>query len=265
MYYDEDLVAFNSNIYGHYIKQKTIYDGNYSDIILAKNLNGEYYVLKVLTKEYTKLAINEINILKSLQDISGVVKYIEHFETSFEIIIVLEYCKGCDLFDYLEKPVEHLTAKCIFENICSIMNKVHEKGYCHRDLKPENIIINPLDLSITVIDWAYGSKINNIEYNRCGSPNYVAPEVLKSELYKGPEIDVWSMGAIYYSLLTNKFAFPGYMDTRKQRDELFNNIKNIKVDYDVNGLKKEDIELLKKIFVEKNSRINLSEILNTFF
>jgi serine/threonine protein kinase len=265
MYFEQDFIDFNNNIYGEYIKQKILNEGTTSDVILANKIGGGKFVLKVLSKDYTRLAMNEINMLKALKDVPGVIKYIEHFENALEIIIVLEYINGCDLYDYIcnfDNLLDKQITKTIFRNICTTMSIVHKKGICHKDLKPENIMINPDTLNITIIDWAYSFNIENKDTYQCGSPNYVAPEIIKKEDYQGPEIDIWSLGAIYYSLVTSQLAFQGNMNTLREKLALFDNIINIRVNYNVPGLNPEIIDILKKIFVEKEKRITIDDLIN---
>ena len=240
---------------GKYCCVKYLSQGSFGSVVLATVYgDNQHYALKVIpTNKFNTI---EVNILKDMKEIPGVLQYIEVFETENNVVIVTEFCKGQELFDYIynKGPLSEKTAKYIFRQLCIAMHIAHNKGIVHRDIKPENIIINNQHI-VTIIDWGfafYPSK--TIERKRCGSPNYAAPEILGNAKY-GSEIDVWSLGCILYTMLTGRLPFDN-----NNISELFNDIKACSVDYNVN-LNEGAIDLLRAIFTIQN-RITITGILN---
>ena len=127
------------------------------------------------------------------------------FETRFYIAFVLEYCAGGELFYHLRKlhRLSEADAKFYFVEICIGMAYLHSKGIVYRDIKPENIL---LDLSGHLLLSDFGlSKPNmnpeNFAYSFCGSPEYMAPEMLLKTGHNFM-VDCYCLGALLYELVT---------------------------------------------------------------
>lgn len=129
-------------------------------------------------------------------------------------VLFLQYCSGGELFEYLvaRKQLNEWEAKKIFKQLVQVLGYVHSKGFAHRDIKPENILIDDQG-NIKLIDFGLAANSQtkpsglNMLSTWCGSPAYVAPELLKNELYYGPAVDVWSSGVVLYALLAGKLPF----------------------------------------------------------
>jgi len=130
-----------------------------------------------------------------------------------KLYLVLELVTGGELFRLLvrERGFSEDRARFFFKQLVEGVKECHDQGICHRDLKPENLLLDSNgDLKIT--DFGLSALHNNNEnatqtstqmlHTTCGSPNYVAPEILKGEGYDGRKADVWSMGVIAYVLAT---------------------------------------------------------------
>jgi len=195
---------------------------------------GKKFAIKIIEKTNLGADLNrlqtEIKILKQV-DHPNIIKLKELFETSSTLAIVTELVTGGELFDkiveqgsYSEKDASILVAKMV-----SAIDYLHKRGIVHRDLKPENLLLKD-ENSITEVKIAdFGlSKIVGTNFSlmltACGTPSYVAPEVLTATGYD-KEVDLWSIGVITYILLC---GFPPFYN--ENISKLFEEI--MQADYD---------------------------------
>uniref|UniRef100_A0A665UEE3 non-specific serine/threonine protein kinase n=1 Tax=Echeneis naucrates TaxID=173247 RepID=A0A665UEE3_ECHNA len=192
---------------GNYRLLKTIGKGNFAKVKLARH---------VLTgREVRPL----ITFLKSLADlflphpiISFAVKLFEVIETEKTLYLVMEYASGGEVFDYLvaHGRMKEKEARAKFRQIVSAVQYCHQRRIVHRDLKAENLLLDA-DMNIKIADFGFsneftvGSKLDTF----CGSPPYAAPELFQGKKYDGPEVDVWSLGVILYTLVSGSLPFDG--------------------------------------------------------
>jgi len=145
--------------------------------------------------------------------------------------MVMEVCSGGELFDRIVEK-EHYTEdearKCILA-VCQGIQYIHEQHIAHRDLKPENLLYSdPSDnATIKIADFGLAKLLddNTLMHTACGTPGYVAPEILEGRAY-GIEVDMWSLGVISYILLC---GFPPFYD--ENNAALFRQIKSGRYDY----------------------------------
>jgi len=207
------------------IKSKTLGEGTFGKVFLAENsVNDNVKVaIKALKKnKVTDEAIekvkHEVDVLQTL-DHPNIVRYFETFESEKSIYLVMEYCEGGELFEQLSISkgkvfTEKQTAK-VMKQLFHAISHCHSKGVIHRDLKMENVMYKTKDTTnepeVKIIDFGL-SKIKEAGKTSmstaCGTPYYVAPEVLGSRGY-GQECDIWSLGVIMYILLSGEFPFKG--------------------------------------------------------
>lgn len=170
--------------------------------------SGKEFAVKIIKKdniENRENIMNEITILKNVCHLN-ILKLHHVFETKRHIYLVTDLLEGGELFDLIVKRgylTEAETSK-IMRRILQAVSYLHLKNICHRDIKPENILfgISGDIESVRVTDFGL-SKIVNDKNNlktACGTPSYVAPEILKGGNY-GLEVDMWSCGVILYVLL----------------------------------------------------------------
>jgi len=192
--------------------------GAFSQVRLAESKEhpGELYAIKVIDKKALKgkedSLENEIRVLRRL-DHPNVVKLLEAYESKSYVYLVMELVTGGELFDrivekgsYTEKDAADL-----IKQVLSAVAYMHDSGVVHRDLKPENLLYaSPEDDSKIMISDFGLSKMEDsgIMATACGTPGYVAPEVLAQKPY-GKEVDVWSIGVISYILLC---GYPPFYD-----------------------------------------------------
>nr|XP_058947558.1 MAP/microtubule affinity-regulating kinase 3-like isoform X5 [Pocillopora verrucosa] len=202
---------------GKYRLIKTIGKGNFAKVKLAKHVpTGKEVAIKIIDK--TQLNPNslqklfrEVRIMKFL-DHPNIVKLYEVIETDKTLYLVMEYASGGEVFDYLvaHGRMKEKEARAKFRQIVSAVQYCHQKHVIHRDLKAENLLLDA-DMNIKIADFGFsneftpGNKLDTF----CGSPPYAAPELFQGKKYDGPEVDVWSLGVILYTLVSGSLPFDG--------------------------------------------------------
>ncbi|XP_033168096.1 calcium/calmodulin-dependent protein kinase type 1 isoform X2 [Drosophila mauritiana] len=192
--------------------------GAFSEVRLAesKDSPGEHFAVKIIDKKALKgkeeSLENEIRVLRRLTH-PNIVQLLETYEDKSKVYLVMELVTGGELFDrivekgsYTEKDASHL-----IRQILEAVDYMHEQGVVHRDLKPENLLYYSPDDDSKIMISDFGlSKMEDsgIMATACGTPGYVAPEVLAQKPY-GKAVDVWSIGVISYILLC---GYPPFYD-----------------------------------------------------
>ncbi|XP_026903279.2 serine/threonine-protein kinase ULK2 isoform X3 [Acinonyx jubatus] len=159
----------------------------------------------------------EIKILKELQH-ENIVALYDVQELPNSVFLVMEYCNGGDLADYLQAKgtLSEDTIRVFLHQIAAAMRILHSKGIIHRDLKPQNILLsyanrrksNVSGISIKIADFGFARYLhsNMMAATLCGSPMYMAPEVIMSQHYDA-KADLWSIGTVIYQCLVGKPPF----------------------------------------------------------
>ncbi|KAL4346095.1 hypothetical protein AHAS_Ahas11G0344100 [Arachis hypogaea] len=199
-------MGFEKHI-GKYRLGRTIGEGTFSKVKLAVNEdNGEKVAIKVIDKHMVK---REISTMKLLHH-PNIVRIFEVIGTKTKIYIVMEYVSGGQVLDkmsYEKKLNEHVARK-LFQQLIDAMDYCHNKGVYHRDLKPENLLLDSKgNLKVSDFGLSALQKPNDVLNTRCGSPCYVAPELILSKGYDGASADVWSCGVILFELLAGFLPF----------------------------------------------------------
>ncbi|KAK5610391.1 Serine/threonine-protein kinase ulk1 [Crenichthys baileyi] len=171
---------------------------------------------KNLSKSQSLLG-KEIKILKELRH-ENIVRLLDYQEMGGCIYLIMEYCNGGDLAEYLQTKgtLSEDTIRVFLQQIAKAMKVLQSKGILHRDLKPQNILLcHPegrkscsINTSIKIADFGFARhlQINTMAATLCGSPMYMAPEVIMSQNYDA-KADLWSIGTIVYQCLTGKAPF----------------------------------------------------------
>uniref|UniRef100_UPI00398F8508 maternal embryonic leucine zipper kinase n=1 Tax=Pristiophorus japonicus TaxID=55135 RepID=UPI00398F8508 len=200
----------------HYELQETIGAGGFAKVKLACHiLTREKVAVKIMDKESLGEDLprvqTEIEAMKNLSH-QHICRLYHVIETAQKIFIILEYCPGGELFDYIisKDRLSEEEARIFFRQIVSAVAYVHSQGYAHRDLKPENLLIDE-DHNLKLIDFGLCAKPKGgLDYQLttcCGSPAYAAPELIQGKAYIGSEADIWSMGVLLYALLCGFLPF----------------------------------------------------------
>ncbi|XP_046849184.1 serine/threonine-protein kinase MARK2-like isoform X2 [Xenia sp. Carnegie-2017] len=210
--------AGNDDIHiGNYKLLKTIGKGNFAKVKLAKHIPTEKEVaIKIIDKTQLNPSslqklFREVRIMKFL-DHPNIVKLYEVIETDKTLYLVMEYASGGEVFDYLvaHGRMREKEARVKFRQIVSAVQYCHQKHVIHRDLKAENLLLDS-NMNIKIADFGFsneftpGNKLDTF----CGSPPYAAPELFQGKKYDGPEVDVWSLGVILYTLVSGSLPFDG--------------------------------------------------------
>ena len=204
--------------------------------------------------------MNEIEIMKNLKHFS-VVKLLDTIETEKYILLVMENVLGGDLLTFIKKrnKLPEKTAKFIFKQLLQSLKYIHNKNIVHRDIKLDNILID-LNNNIKLCDFGVGKYISDhheLLYDQCGTPAYIAPEVVAGEGYEGFPVDLWSSGVVLYSLLMGSIPFKAQNINELQGLIMSGNYKK------TTGISKNANDLLNKLLeINPKKRINVEEALN---
>lgn len=176
---------------------------------------GSQHAIKVIEKSKLPkdtMLKREIAIMKHLQH-PNIVPLIEVMQTQRNYYIVMGLVAGGNLLDKLQATKQGLSepqARKYFHQLLAGLYHCHLHGIAHRDLKPENLLVDHKADTIKLTDFGLSNRAENKMLNTvCGSPNYMAPEVLQSQQkgYDGFCSDMWSCGVILYEMLTGILPF----------------------------------------------------------
>ncbi|XP_028321353.1 serine/threonine-protein kinase ULK2 isoform X2 [Gouania willdenowi] len=185
-----------------------------------KKTDWEVAIKSINKKNLSKSQIllgKEIKILKELQH-ENIVALYDVQETPNSVFLVMEYCNGGDLADYLQAKgtLREDTLRIFLQQIAAAMRILNSKGIIHRDLKPQNILLsyagrrksNVSGIRIKIADFGFARYLqsNMMAATLCGSPMYMAPEVIMSQNYDA-KADLWSIGTVIYQCLVGKPPF----------------------------------------------------------
>ena len=248
-------------------------EGTLSKVYEAQNrITDLKRALKIIKKTQNNIINeeeinNEINILKAI-DHPNILKTYEFFSNNESYNIIMEYCKGGQLYTEIENnaPFDETYSAYVMYQIFSAINYAHNMNIIHRDLKPENILIVNRNKknnypNIKVGDFGMIKLLpKNTKQNKViRSLFYVAPEVLKNNYNE--KCDIWSCGVIMYTLLSNNKPFDG-----KNEDEIISKIE--KGEFDLKSQPFDKIsdnakDLIQKLLImDTEKRINAQEALN---
>ncbi|XP_027329948.1 CBL-interacting serine/threonine-protein kinase 8-like isoform X2 [Abrus precatorius] len=202
---------------GKYEIGRTIGEGTFAKVKFAQNTEtGESVAMKVLDRstiikhKMIDQIKREISIMKLVRH-PYVVRLHEVLASRTKIYIILEFITGGELFD---KIVSHgrlseSESRRYFQQLIDGVDCCHSKGVYHRDLKPENLLLDSQG-NLKISDFGLSALPEqgvSMLRTTCGTPNYVAPEVLSHKGYNGAPADVWSCGVILYVLLAGYLPF----------------------------------------------------------
>ncbi|KAJ3216513.1 calcium calmodulin-dependent protein kinase type 1G [Dinochytrium kinnereticum] len=214
----------------------TLGTGAFSEVKVAtERATGNKYAIKIVDKSKCKgkesMIETEVNILMRVRH-ENIIQLYEMFEIDSKIYLVMELVTGGELFDEIVKIGKYTEADAakIVLKILQAIDYLHCEGIAHRDLKPENLLLSDRSAQAKIMISDFGlSKIfsdDEVMRTACGTPGYVAPEVLRRQGY-GREVDLWSLGVITYILLC---GYPPFYD--QNNVELFKQIMAGRYEFD---------------------------------
>ena len=204
-----------SKTLGDYIIKRTIGEGTFSKVKLGINkITNEKVAIKILEKSKIVEKDDLDRILREMKIITelnhqNVIKVHEMCESNEYFLIIMEYCEGGELFNYIvenQRLSEEETAYFFYQLINGI-EYIHSKGIVHRDLKPENLLLDENKV-LKIIDFGLSNFYNGTYLSTpCGSPCYASPEMVSGKSYNGFYIDVWSTGIILFAMMCGYLPF----------------------------------------------------------
>ncbi|KAG8494808.1 hypothetical protein CXB51_012593 [Gossypium anomalum] len=205
-------------IFGKLEMGRVLGQGNFAKVYYGKNISTQESVaIKVINKDQVKKEglmeqiKREIAIMRLVRH-PNVVELKEVMATKKRIFFVMEYVKGGELFAKVVKGrLKEDLARKYFHQLVSSVDFCHSRGVYHRDLKPENLLLDEND-NLKVSDFGLSAlpeqlRNDGLLHTQCGTPSYVAPEVLRKNGYDGAKADIWSCGVVLFVLLTGFLPF----------------------------------------------------------
>ncbi|XP_071920541.1 CBL-interacting serine/threonine-protein kinase 23-like isoform X5 [Coffea arabica] len=204
---------------GRYELGKTLGEGTFAKVKFARNIEtGENVAIKILDKEkilkhkMIGQIKREISTMKLIRH-PNVIRMFEVMASKTKIYIVLEFVTGGELFDKIATKgrLKEDEARKYFQQLINAVDYCHSRGVCHRDLKPENLLLDANGV-LKVSDFGLSAlpqqvREDGLLHTTCGTPNYVAPEVINNKGYDGAKADLWSCGVILFVLMAGYLPF----------------------------------------------------------
>ncbi|XP_076907409.1 CBL-interacting serine/threonine-protein kinase 25-like [Bidens hawaiensis] len=207
-----------SIIFGKYEMGRMLGQGTFAKVYYAKDIvTSESVAVKVIKKDQVRKEglmdqiTREISVMRLVRH-PNVVELKEVMATKTKIFFVMEYVTGGELFaKVLKGRLKEDVARKYFQQLISAVDFCHSRGVSHRDLKPENLLLDENE-NLKVSDFGLSSlpehlRNDGLLHTQCGTPAYVAPEVIRRKGYDGAKADIWSCGVILYVLLAGFLPF----------------------------------------------------------
>lgn len=192
--------------------------GTFAKVYYARNIKtGQSVAIKVIDKEKVlRVGLmnqikREISVMKLVRH-PNIVHLYEVMATKTKIYFIMEYCKGGELFNkVLKGRLKEDAARKYFQQLINAVDFCHSRGVYHRDLKPENLLLDD-DENLKISDFGLSALVESkhqdgLLHTTCGTPAYVAPEVINRRGYDGTKADIWSCGVVLYVLLAGYLPF----------------------------------------------------------
>uniref|UniRef100_A0A8C3TY80 non-specific serine/threonine protein kinase n=1 Tax=Catharus ustulatus TaxID=91951 RepID=A0A8C3TY80_CATUS len=206
----------SSTILEKYKVGKVIGDGNFAVVKeCVERSTGKEFALKIIDKAKCcgkeHLIENEVSILRRVKH-PNIIMLIEEMDTPTELYLVMELVKGGDLFDAITSSTKYTErdGSAMVYNLASALKYLHGLNIVHRDIKPENLLVCEYSdgtKSLKLGDFGLATVVEGPLYTVCGTPTYVAPEIIAETGY-GLKVDIWAAGVITYILLC---GFPPFL------------------------------------------------------
>jgi len=244
--------------------------GHFGKVILARYLNtGEYFAIKAL-KKGDIIARDEVESLLAEKRIFEVANSVRHpflvnmfacFQTSSHVCFVMEYAAGGDLMMHIHADV-FSEPRAVFYTACVVLGLqyLHENKIIYRDLKLDNLLLDT-DGYVKIADFGLckeGMGFGDRTGTFCGTPEFLAPEVLTETSYTRA-VDWWGLGVLIFEMLVGESPFPG-----DDEEEVFDSIVNDEVRYP-RFLSLESIAIMRRVSKNFISKYQISSIFGSFF
>uniref|UniRef100_A0A8C0VJ94 non-specific serine/threonine protein kinase n=1 Tax=Cyanistes caeruleus TaxID=156563 RepID=A0A8C0VJ94_CYACU len=261
----------SSTILEKYKVGKVIGDGNFAVVKeCVERSTGREFALKIIDKGKCcgkeHLIENEVSILRRVKH-PNIIMLIEEMDTPTELYLVMELVKGGDLFDAITSSTKYTErdGSAMVYNLASALKYLHGLNIVHRDIKPENLLVCEYSdgtKSLKLGDFGLATVVEGPLYTVCGTPTYVAPEIIAETGY-GLKVDIWAAGVITYILLC---GFPPFRSENNLQEDLFDQILVGKLEFpspywdNITDSAKELISLM--LHVNAEARYTAAQILS---
>ncbi|XP_023259100.1 serine/threonine-protein kinase DCLK2 isoform X8 [Seriola lalandi dorsalis] len=225
-----------STILEKYKVGKVIGDGNFAVVKeCVERSTGKEFALKIIDKAKCSgkehLIENEVAVLRKVKH-PNIIMLIEEVDTPSELYLVMELVKGGDLFDAITSSAKYTErdASIMVYNLAGALKYLHSMNIVHRDIKPENLLVFEYPdgiKSLKLGDFGLATVVEGPLYTVCGTPTYVAPEIIAESGY-GLKVDIWAAGVITYILLC---GFPPFRSESNLQEDLFDQILLGRLDF----------------------------------
>uniref|UniRef100_A0A3Q3MCQ7 Serine/threonine-protein kinase DCLK2 n=1 Tax=Mastacembelus armatus TaxID=205130 RepID=A0A3Q3MCQ7_9TELE len=234
-------LAVNGNLPASTISEKykvgkVIGDGNFAVVKeCVEKSTGKEFALKIIDKAKCSgkehLIENEVAVLRKVKH-PNIIMLIEEVDTPSELYLVMELVKGGDLFDAITSSAKYTErdASIMVYNLAGALKYLHSMKIVHRDIKPENLLVCSCPdgtKSLKLGDFGLATVVDGPLYTVCGTPTYVAPEIIAESGY-GLKVDIWAAGVITYILLC---GFPPFRSDNNRQEDLFDQILLGRLDF----------------------------------
>ncbi|XP_016087580.1 serine/threonine-protein kinase DCLK2-like isoform X7 [Sinocyclocheilus grahami] len=225
-----------STIMNKYKIGKVIGDGNFAVVKeCVGRSTGKEFALKIIDKNKCRgkehLIESEVAVLRRVKH-PNIIMLIEEVDTPTELYLVMELVKGGDLFDAITSSTKYTErdASVMVFNLAAALKYLHRMCIVHRDIKPENLLVCEYPngtKSLKLGDFGLATVVEGPLYTVCGTPTYVAPEIIAESGY-GLKVDIWAAGVITYILLC---GFPPFRSENNLQEDLFDQILAGRLDF----------------------------------
>lgn len=228
--------------------------GSFGRVHLARSVhNGRFYAMKVLKKE----RVVKMKQVEHTNDERRMLAVVEHpfiirmwgtFQDSNAVFMIMDYIEGGELFTLLRKSQRfpNPVSKFYAAEVCLALEYLHSHNIIYRDLKPENILLDR-NGHIKLTDFGFSKEVNDVTYTLCGTPDYIAPEVVATKPYN-ISVDWWSFGILIFEMLS---GYTPFYDSSPMKT--YENILNGQIKYP-DYFNKDALDLLQRLITK-----NLSE------
>ncbi|XP_054454170.1 serine/threonine-protein kinase DCLK1b isoform X2 [Anoplopoma fimbria] len=232
----DEYPSVPASIAERYKVGRTLGDGNFAVVReCVERSTGREYALKIISKDKCRgkehMIQSEVSILRHVKH-PNIVLLIEEMDTYSELYLVMELVKGGDLFDAITSTNKYTErdASCMLFNLASAIKYLHSLNIVHRDIKPENLLVfehHDGSKSLKLGDFGLATVVKGPLYTLCGTPTYVAPEIVAETGY-GLKVDIWAAGVITYILLC---GFPPFPCSGEDQEALFEQLLGAQLDF----------------------------------
>ncbi len=265
-------IVGNYTIYKNYKNKlgkgsySSVYKGLYSGQTSEYINNGAIVAIKIINTSnlsYSDYEItnNEVKIMNMLKIDShpNIIKCLDTIQTQKNTYIIMELCECGDLQSIMTKPIDEKFVRAYFTQLISGLKFLHNYKLIHRDIKPKNILLTNNRKILKIADFGFAKIIKTplLKEKICGSPFYMAPEIMNNDVYND-QADLWSVGIILYEMIYGIHPYKHCQSFGELKEEI--NITNIKIPPDnfKNILVSNDCILLLKKLLQKHINLRIT-------